>query len=82
MTLKDTNKGRKPATKATRRTVAKGTPLDTVSGLTQSLRSLAGQVVGMAGAAVDTSLHAASGLFPHGLVSTKALVKAGVPAWV
>jgi hypothetical protein len=77
LTAKDTSKGRKPAPRAAKRTVAKALPLDTVSGLTQSLRSLAGQVVGMAGAAVDTSLHAASGLFPHGLVSTKALVKAG-----
>jgi transcriptional regulator with XRE-family HTH domain len=52
-------------------------PLDTVSGLTRSLRSLTEQVVGMAGAAVDTSLAAATGLFPHGVASTKALVKAG-----
>ena len=52
-------------------------PMDTVSGLTKSLRSLTEQVVGMAGAAVDTSLAAASGLFPHGVASTRALVKAG-----
>jgi len=52
-------------------------PLDTVSGLTRSLRSLTEQMVGMAGAAVDTSLAAATGLFPHGVASTKALVKAG-----
>lgn len=55
----------------------KGNALDTVSGLTKSLRSLTEQVVGMAGAAVDTSLAAASGLFPHGVASTRALVKAG-----
>jgi transcriptional regulator with XRE-family HTH domain len=54
-----------------------GNALDTVSGLTKSLRSLTEQVVGMAGAAVDTSLAAASGLFPHGVASTRALVKAG-----
>jgi len=56
---------------------ALSTPLDAVSGLTRSLRSLTGQVVGMAGAAVDTSIAAATGLFPHGVASTKALVKAG-----
>ena len=50
---------------------------DGMGGLTKSLRSIAGQFVGMAGAAVDTSLHAASGLFPYGIASTKALVKAG-----
>ena len=59
------------------RAVGKSAPFDAVGGLTKSLRSLAGQVVGMAGAAVDTSLHAASGLFPHGVASTKAMVKAG-----
>jgi transcriptional regulator with XRE-family HTH domain len=53
-------------------------PLDTVGGLTRTLRSLTEQVVGMAGAAVDTSLSAATGLFPHGVKSTKALVKAGI----
>ena len=53
-------------------------PLDTVGGLTRSLRTLTEQVVGMAGAAVDTSIAAATGLFPHGVKSTKALIKAGV----
>ena len=53
------------------------TALDAVGSLTQSLRSLTEQMVGMAGAAVDTSLAAATGLFPHGVASTKALVKAG-----
>ena len=60
-----------------RRTRAKAPPQDTIGGLSKSLRSIAGQFVGMAGAAVDTSLHAASGLFPYGIASTKALVKAG-----
>jgi len=63
--------------KSTGATAALAKPLDTVSGLTRSLRSLTEQVVGMAGAAVDTSLAAATGLFPHGVASTKALVKAG-----
>jgi transcriptional regulator with XRE-family HTH domain len=52
--------------------------LDAVSGLTKSLRSLTEQMVGMAGAAVDTSLAAATGLFPAGVKSTKALVKTGI----
>jgi hypothetical protein len=56
-------------------TIAK--PLGAVGDLTRSLRSLTEQVVGMAGAAVDTSLAAATGLFPHGVKSTKALIKAG-----
>ncbi len=78
MTAKSSSSGRKPAAKsAARKASSKGQPLDAVGGLTRSLRSLAGQVVGMAGAAVDTSLHAASGLFPHGMASTKALIKAG-----
>lgn len=51
--------------------------LDAVGGLTKTLRGLTEQVVGMAGAAVDTSLAAASGLFPRGVASTKGLVKAG-----
>jgi transcriptional regulator with XRE-family HTH domain len=53
-------------------------PLGAVGDLTRSLRSLTEQVVGMAGAAVDTSLAAATGLFPHGVKSTKALIKAGI----
>ncbi len=64
-------------TKSTVAAAALAKPLDTVSGLTRSLRSLTEQMVGMAGAAVDTSLAAATGLFPHGVASTKALVKAG-----
>ena len=52
-------------------------PLGAVGDLTRSLRSLTEQMVGMAGAAVDTSLAAATGLFPHGVKSTRALIKAG-----
>lgn len=54
-----------------------GGAIDAVGGLTRSLRTLTEQMVGMAGAAVDTSLAAATGLFPHGVKSTKALIKAG-----
>ena len=68
---------RSAKTKSTVAAAALAKPLDTVSGLTRSLRSLTEQMVGMAGAAVDTSLAAATGLFPHGVASTKALVKAG-----
>jgi hypothetical protein len=78
---KTTSSGRKPAAKATAKPAARAasapTSLDKVGGLTKSLRSIAGQFVGMAGAAVDTSLHAASGLFPYGMASTKTLIKAG-----
>jgi len=77
VTAKSSSSGRKPAAKSVGRKVSKTQPFDAVGGLTKSLRTLAGQVVGMAGAAVDTSLHAASGLFPHGVASTKALIKAG-----
>lgn len=69
--------GAAPAAGKARRAPAKPAPPDTMGGLTKSLRSIAGQFVGMAGAAVDTSLHAASGLFPYGIASTRALVKAG-----
>ena len=63
--------------KSAGKSAALATPLATVGGLTKSLRALTEQMVGMAGAAVDTSLAAATGLFPHGVASTKALVKAG-----
>ncbi len=76
-TTKTTRTSRSGSKKTSGKTSALSTPLDAVSGLTRSLRSLTGQVVGMAGAAVDTSIAAATGLFPHGVASTKALVKAG-----
>jgi transcriptional regulator with XRE-family HTH domain len=74
---KTTGSGRQAAAKTSSRAAGKSSALETVGGLTKSLRSLAGQVVGMAGVAVDTSLAAATGLFPQGVASTKALVKAG-----
>ena len=77
MTKKTASPARGQNTKSGGTVAALAKPLDTVSGLTKSLRSLTEQVVGMAGAAVDTSLAAASGLFPHGVASTRALVKAG-----
>ncbi len=77
MKPKDTGSGRQATARTTSRAARKPSALDTVGGLTKSLRSLAGQVVGMAGVAVDTSLAAATGLFPQGVASTKALVKAG-----
>ena len=76
-TKKKAGATRSAKAKSTGATATLAKPLDTVSGLTRSLRSLTEQVVGMAGAAVDTSLAAATGLFPHGVASTKALVKAG-----
>ena len=76
-TKKNPGATRSARTKSTGAAAALAKPLDSVSGLTRSLRSLTEQVVGMAGAAVDTSLAAATGLFPHGVASTKALVKAG-----
>lgn len=77
MKSKSTNSGRQPRTQSASGARSKSTALDSVGSLTKSLRSLTEQVVGMAGAAVDTSLAAATGLFPHGVASTKALVKAG-----
>ena len=77
MKPKTTNGGRQAAASTTSRAASKSSALDTVGGLTKSLRSFAGQVVGMAGVAVDTSLAAATGLFPQGVASNTALVKAG-----
>jgi len=77
MTTKSSSPARGSKTKAARASGAAAKSLETVSGLTRSLRTLTEQVVGMAGAAVDTSLAAATGLFPHGVASTRALVKAG-----
>ena len=74
MKAKTTSSGRQTTARTTSRAARKSSALDTVGGLTKSLRSLAGQVVGMAGVAVDTSLAAATGLFPQGVASTKALV--------
>ncbi len=77
MTKKALPAARATKTRAGSASAALAKPLDAVGGLTKSLRSLTEQVVGMAGAAVDTSLAAATGLFPHGVASTRALVKAG-----
>lgn len=77
MTKKASPAARATKTRAGSASAALANPLDAVGGLTKSLRSLTEQVVGMAGAAVDTSLAAATGLFPHGVASTRALVKAG-----
>lgn len=77
MTDKITRPTRGGKQKSAGKSSALATPLATVGGLTKSLRTLTEQMVGMAGAAVDTSLAAATGLFPHGMASTKALVKAG-----
>ena len=62
MTSKSSSPARSAKTKVGRAPGAAAKSLETVSGLTRSLRSLTEQVVGMAGAAVDTSLAAATGL--------------------
>ena len=77
MKPKSPNSGRPSKAESAGGAKQQPTALDAVGSLTQSLRSLTEQMVGMAGAAVDTSLAAATGLFPHGVASTKALVKAG-----
>ena len=77
MKPKSPNSGRQSKAESAGGAKQQPTALDAVGSLTQSLRSLTEQMVGMAGAAVDTSLAAATGLFPHGVASTKALVKAG-----
>ena len=77
MKPKSPNSGRQSKSESAGGAKHQPTALDAVGSLTQSLRSLTEQMVGMAGAAVDTSLAAATGLFPHGVASTKALVKAG-----
>ncbi len=77
MTKKTTSPARATKVSASGASATLARPLDAVGGLTKSLRSLTEQVVSMAGAAVDTSLAAATGLFPHGVASTRALVKAG-----
>jgi transcriptional regulator with XRE-family HTH domain len=77
VTTRVTRSGKTSTARAGKGAAGGSKALDAVGGLTKTLRGLTEQVVGMAGAAVDTSLAAASGLFPRGVASTKALVKAG-----